>query len=369
MIMNMIGNKALLIVLFVLVIITPGTLKAQGGAALQGKTETGKKEIRPVNPDLSPEARGLLEYLYNISGKKILTGTHNQLGHMSSVSDRTYEITGKYPAIWGGDFGFSDSSHDIDNINYRSLLIPEIKKQYSRGAVIVITYHQANPAIGEPCPFEGGVISKLTDQQWKEILTPGTELYLKWRAQMDLFAFYLSQLRDAHIPIIFRPYHEMNGNWFWWGGRPGKEGSAALWKQIFEYYTKVHKLNNIIWAWTPDKPWEGVEDYYPGDEYTDILGTDIYPMKERKEVYPQEWYDRMFRLAKGKPLGLSENSILPDTVLLKTQPWVWFMSWAGSSLNSSSNEAMIKLYQSEEAITSEELPDFNSSRVDVTNSK
>ena len=173
-------------------------------------------KIKPANPDESSEAVQLLKFLYSISGKKTLSGIHNYLRKMSESTDSAFAETGKYPAIWGGDFGFADSTHDTDNIKYRASLVDEIKKQYARGEIIIMTYHEANPVMGEPCPFRGGVESKLSDQQWKDLITPGTALYNAWQKQMDLFASYLLQLRDAHIPILFRPYHEMNGNWFWW---------------------------------------------------------------------------------------------------------------------------------------------------------
>jgi mannan endo-1,4-beta-mannosidase len=314
--------------------------------------------IKPVNPDESLEARQLLKYLYSISGKKTLSGIHNYLGKMSESTDKVFEMTGKYPAIWGGDFGFADSTHDIDNIKYRPLLVDEIKKQYARGALIVLTYHQANPAVGEPCPFEGGVQSKLSDSQWKDLITPGTQLYLAWQKQMDLFASYLVQLRDAHIPILFRPYHEMNGNWFWWGNKPGDSGYVALWKQLFNYFTKEKKLDNIIWVWTSDRPWEGVEKFYPGDDYVDVLGNDIYPLPDTNVVFRQEWYDKMKKLANGKPLALSENSVLPSEEILKSQPWLWFMSWTKSSLESSPAEDAKNVYNSASVITLENMPDW-----------
>jgi mannan endo-1,4-beta-mannosidase len=325
--------------------------------------------MEPVNPEESVEARNLLKFLYSISGKKTLTGMHNYLGKMSESTDKAFEITGKYPAIWGGDFGFADSSHDIDNINYRSLLVNEIKKQYARGSIIVMTYHEANPAIGEPCPFEGGVQSKLTDAQWKDLITPGTVLNLAWHKQMDLFATYLVQLRDAHIPVLLRPYHEMNGNWFWWGNKPGDSGYVALWKQLFNCYTIEKKLNNIIWVWTPDRPWPGVEKFYPGKEYVDILGTDIYPLKDTNVVFRQEWYDRMKKLADGKPLALSENSINPTEDMLKTQSWLWFMSWTSWGLETNSVEDIRKLYNSPSVLTLDNIPDLknNAAAVPVNN--
>lgn len=300
---------------------------------------------KPVNPNASPEARQLLNYLYEINGKETLTGMHNVLGRMSVNTDSVYQITGKYPAIWGGDFGFADSTHDIDNIKYRPLLVEEIKKQHERGSIIVLTYHQANPLIGEPCQFEGGIISKMTDEQWEELLKPGTELHGKWLKQMDLLASHLKQLETLKIPVIFRPYHEMNGSWFWWGGRKGQDGFIALWNQLFTYYTKHHQLTNLLWAWNPDKPWEGVEDFFPGYETVDLLGCDIYPMKDKEEVYPQEWYDRMYKLADGRPLALTEHSKLPSKTELVNQPWVWFMSWGEMLFNSNSVHEIRAAYE------------------------
>lgn len=314
------------------------------------------QQILPVNKNASKETKDLLNYLYKISGKKTLYGIHNIIGGMSKPTDSIYTLIGKYPAIWGGDFGFADSTHDIDNIKYRPLLVPEIKKQYARGSIIVMTYHQANPVLGEPTPFQGGIISKLTDEEWKELTTPGTALYKKWCVQMDLIAVYFKQLQEAHIAVIFRPYHEMNGSRFWWGHRKGNDGFKALWHQLYDYYTNYHHLNNILWAWTPDKPWADVADYYPADNTVDILGCDIYPMKDSKTVYPQEWYDRMFKMAHGKPLALSENSVLPTKQVFKNQPWVWMMSWGNMVFDKNSKEEIKELLDSKQIIMLKNLP-------------
>jgi mannan endo-1,4-beta-mannosidase len=313
------------------------------------------QQVLSVNKNASKEAKDLLNYLYQIKGKKTLYGMHNIIGGMSEMTDSIYTTTGKYPAIWGGDFGFADSTHDIDNIKYRPLLVPEIKKQYAKGAIIVMSYHQANPFLGEPTPFKGGIISKLTDEQWKELITPGTPLYQKWAAQMDLIAVYFKELQDAHIPVIFRPYHEMNGNWFWWGHRKGDDGFKALWHQLYDYYTNHHHLNNILWAWTPDKPTEDVGDYYPNDDSVDILGCDIYPNK-MSATYPKKWYDKMLALADGKPIALTENSVLPTEKELKKQPWVWMMSWGRMVFNNNTSQEIDKILNSNQVLMLEDLP-------------
>lgn len=276
---------------------------------------------------------------------------------MSYVTDSVKVMTGDYPAIWGSDFGFSDERHDIDNIKYRAGLVDEIEKQYHGGALITMTCHQVNPTIGEPCDFRGGVISKLTDQQWHGLLTPGTRINTAWKKQMDIITDILKQVQDAHIPVLFRPYHEMNGDWFWWCGRKGPDGYTALYKQLFHYFTEHHKLNNLVWVWATDRPWEGVEEFYPGDRYVDILGSDIYPVKDYPEVFRQEWYDRMVALAKNKPLALSECSVMPTEEILGKQPrWIWIMPWSESIFRANSDENIIKIYKSKRTITRSQLP-------------
>ena len=87
---------------------------------------SGSDTVKPVNKNASPEAIELLNYLYSISGKKMLTAQHENLGKMSRMTDSIYKFTGKKSAIWGGEFGFADSTHDIDNISYRSGLVPKL---------------------------------------------------------------------------------------------------------------------------------------------------------------------------------------------------------------------------------------------------
>lgn len=279
----------------------------------------------PVNPRATPEARALLAYLYSVNGKVTLTGQHNQMPRMGVISEKVEEITGKYPLVWGGEWGFSDARNNTDDIKYRPKLLDQMRAQHKAGRILVMTYHQASPTVGEPCLFRGGVQLKLTDAEWDEILTKGTRLHRVWEEHVDRLAAALASLRDDRIPVIFRPYHEMNGGWFWWGGNALR--FKALWLMTYNRYVNHHRLDNLLWAWNPDKPYPGVEDFYPGDATVDLLGTDIYPDPNRKETYPQEWYDRMKGLAGAKPLALSENSVLPDPAMFDRQPWTYFMAW------------------------------------------
>ena len=166
----------------------------------------------------------------------------------------------------------------------------------------------------------------LSDYEWKQLLTPGTPLNRRWCDQVDVVAGYLRQLRDAHIPVLFRPYHEMNGGWFWWGGRPGKDGSAALYRMIHDRFVNVHHLDNLVWVWNlnaPNPGWPAAEKYYPGAEYVDVVSLDVYG------EFKQEFYEELVKLAGDKPLALAEVGKLPALKVLEKQPrWTYYMVWS-----------------------------------------
>lgn len=314
------------------------------------------KTIKPVNPKATPEARRLLEFIYEIQGNYIISGQHNYLGKMSVYSDSIYLLTGKYPGLWGGDYGFADSTHDIDNIKYRPLLVPEIIKQYERGSLITLTYHQADPTIGEPCPFVGGVQTKLTEEQWKDLLTEGTAINNTWKTYMDRLANELKQLQEHHIPVLFRPYHEMNGKWFWWGGHAGPKGFSALWQMLYHYYTDYHQLNNLIWVWSPDKPWHGLKEYYPGDDFVDIVSLDIYPEKDTNVVFRPEWYQDIKEIAHGRPFAIGECSRAPSLDELQQQSgYTWFMLWSDLGTKDNTVEELKTLFNSDRVLTADEV--------------
>ncbi|MGC2546239.1 MAG: glycosyl hydrolase, partial [Silvibacterium sp.] len=279
----------------------------------------------PVNPHASPEARALLQYLDSISGRFTLTGQHNFPNDASRWTDRAYDLTGRYPTLFGQDFGFSGGD-DKDSVESRPAMIAEVKRQYQNGAVIALTWHAVRPTDDEPVTFHDSVQGHLSDFEWHELLTPGTDLNKRWCAQVDVVAGYLKQLRDAHVPVLFRAYHEMNGNWFWWGGRPGPDGSAALYRQIYDRFVNYHHLDNIVWVWNVNAPSPNagsIADYYPGPQYVDVVTMDIYG------EFKPEYYTDVLALAAGKPIALAEVGAAPTAEILAEQPrWAYFMVWS-----------------------------------------
>ena len=320
-------------------------------AAVLGCAGWAQTAPEPVNPHATPEARALLAYIDSISGKATIAGQHNYPNVGARWTDMAYDLTAKYPGLFGGDFGFS-GGEDKDSVLSRPAMIAEAERQYRNGAVVTLTWHEVRPTDDEPVTFHNSVQGHLTDAEWKELLTPGSLLNLRWQAQVDVIAGYLKQLQDAHVPVLFRPYHEINGNWFWWGGREGKDGSAALYRQIYDRFVNVHHLDNLLWVWNANAPGGSagaIEGYYPGAQYADVITMDIY------SEFKQEYYTSILALAGGKPIALGEVGGLPSPEVLQQQPrWTYFMCWSEFIQEHNPLDLVIAVYHAPMVLTRED---------------
>ncbi len=299
------------------------------------------KTIIPVTKNASPEARALLQFFYAISGKYILTGQHNY----PNVKDRNTQFavsyTGKTPVVFSTDWGF-ERAGNTDSYLARQDIVNEAIRQNKLGSLITICWHAVPPTADEPVTFQpkpgadssklASVQGKLLDQQFKDVLTPGTALYKHWCQQVDSIAVYLMKLQDAHVPVLWRPYHEMNGDWFWWGGRQGTYSTIRVYRQLFDRLVNHHKLNNLIWIWNVDRPSTPARkftNFYVGSDVFDIASLDVYG-----NDFKQSYYDSLLVLAKGKPILLGEVGNPPDPEVLKRQPlWTYYVIWAGMVRN------------------------------------
>jgi len=298
--------------------------------------------MKPVSPNASPEAVALLNYIYSISGKYLLTGQHNYPNVKDKNTLFVANYVGKTPVIYSTDWGFAKDG-DTDSYLARPDIVKEAIRQHKLGSIITICWHAVPPTANEPVTFQplpnanpdsplASVQGKLTEQQFRDLLTPGTQLYKHWCVQVDSVAKYLKMLEAAHVPVIWRPYHEMNGSWFWWGGRVGKYGTMALYKQIYERLIRVHKLTNLIWLWSVDRPNKEImqyTNYFPGTKYVDILGLDVYG-----NDFKQDYYDKLIALSGGKPVTLAEVGNPPSAEVMEHQPnWVYYVVWSGMVRN------------------------------------
>lgn len=309
---------------------------------------------KPVTPNASTESVQLLAFIYSISGKSTLTGQHCQPLYKDILMERVNDVMGDYPALFGQDFGFSPPN-SLDGINFRQRIVDDAIIWHRKGALISLMWHAVPPTMDEPVSFKEGIQGKVTDTQWKDIITEGTELNTRWKTQVDVIAFFLKQLRDAHVPVIWRPYHEMNGKWFWWGDKQGENGYAKLYQMLFDRLVNYHKINNLIWVFNANEinpPWvESYDKFYPGAVYVDILATDVYHNK-----YNEADYNSLLKLAAGKPIALGEVGHMPSPEQLKAQPqWAWFMTWADFIFTGNTDEEREAIYKAINTTTLSEL--------------
>ncbi|NQU87811.1 MAG: hypothetical protein HQ541_18850 [Mariniphaga sp.] len=293
----------------------------------------------PVTPNASKEAKALLEFIYSISGKYTLTGQHNYPATKDRNSQFAAKYVGKTPAVWSSDMGFAEEG-DTDSYLARPDIVKEAIRQHKKGSIITICWHAVPPTADEPVTFQprrgvevapdalASAQGQLLDEQYAELMTPGTKLHNKWIKQVDAVAVFLKQLQEANIPILWRPYHEMNGDWFWWGGRVGENSTIDIYKMLFDRYVNHHKLNNLVWVWNVDRPSTPIRkfsNFYPGTEYLDILSLDVYGAD-----YQQAYYDSLMALSQGKPLLFGEVGDPPMPEILKEQSnWTLWTIWAG----------------------------------------
>ena len=291
--------------------------------AISGRSEAQGRA--PVTPGASPEARRLLSWLYSQRGKAIIAGQHNYNNEPGHFSDRAREIGGQSPALWGTDFIWNGAEDPGQRI------VDEAIKRYREGYIVTLMWHAGRPQDDPPFGWSTSIQAELTPAEWRALTTPGSPLNLRWQQQVDVVAGYLRQLRDAGVPVLWRPYHEMNGVWFWWGDKKGPNGYAKLYRLLFDRFTRRHQLNNLIWVWNANAPRDIPKDqayayasFYPGARYVDVLATDVYNFD-----YEQRDYDELLRLANGKLIALGEVGELPKPEILDAQPlWSWFMVWA-----------------------------------------
>jgi mannan endo-1,4-beta-mannosidase len=222
----------------------------------------------------SPEARALYQKLERVRGRAALFGHQNatwegSFGWQGSQPPGTYLsdvlfVSGDYPALYGWDL--LDISDDLRR---------HIVAAHERGGVNTISWHMPNPVTGGPYTDTTPALATIL---------PGGEDHSAFVALLDRAADFMDSLRDSQgrrIPIIFRPFHEHNGYWFWWGLQHGTAADfAAVFRFTVDYLVEVRGLDSLIIAYSPDATpvWQPFLPFvgYPGDDVVDIVGLDMY---------------------------------------------------------------------------------------------
>ena len=297
----------------------------------------------------APAALGVLDYLKSISGHATVAGIHNREPNSRPArqTDRIFSKVGRSPGLWSGDFLFA--APDVSN---RWTMIHECKKEWDQGAIVQLMAHIAPPNQPESTSWRGGVMSHLSDPEWTELVTDGGSLNRVFKTRLDGFAGYFQYLKDNGVPVLFRPFHEMNQKAFWWGGRKGPEGTAKLYRLTHDYLVVNKGLTNIIWVWDMQDMSRDFAEYNPGDAYWDIFAFDVYG-----DGFNQSWYDYILPIVGNKPMAIGECDKLPTPSMLVAQPrWCFFMSWAELTFSKNSDQQIAELYNATNVISRDRLP-------------
>jgi mannan endo-1,4-beta-mannosidase len=281
----------------------------------------------------------VLTYLRTITGNSIVSGQHNKEPATApgQYTQQVKDVTGQYPGLWGGDLMFNAT--DVAN---RQRVIDQAKTEWANGSLTTLTWHVCPPTGGSSCPFEGGVKSNITNAQFSQIITSGSALNNAWKRRLDEVVPYLQQLKNAGVPVLFRPLHEMNESWNWWGNRPGANGSARLYQITRDYLAGTKGLDNLIWVWNvQDNPAGGWNAYYPGHQYVDVVSLDVWYKNHPSAAD----YQQMQSISGTKPMALAEMGKVPNSTLLNSQTrWAWFMMWSEQLRGNNTNAEIQAAY-------------------------
>jgi hypothetical protein len=234
-------------------------------------------------------------------------------------------------------------------------MVNEALNQWRSGSIVQIMIHVVPPTQSEPGNWNGGVVSRLSDAQWNDLITNGGTLNRAWKIRLDNYAQYFQFLKDNNVQLLFRPFHEMNQGVFWWAGRPGSSGTAALYRLTRDYLVNTKGLTNLIWVWNMqdlDYNWSA---YNPGNNYWDIFSLDVY----NGDGFTVQKYNTALSVAGDKPIAIGECSTLPTSSQLASQQrWVFVMSWAELTFSSNTNAQIQAIYGASNVITKDKLPKF-----------
>ncbi len=276
---------------------------------------------RLVTPGASPEALKLFDTLKHSFGKRILAGQQDsaQGKRLAFIAEHT---GGEAPAILGLDLLRYSGVYNKPDGQIEQASDWVLK----RHGIVTFSWHWFSPFGATDVVWSSFSTSKTTFDA-SRITDENSAEYQAVIRDIDLVATQLKVLRDAHVPVLWRPLHEAEGKWFWWGAK-GPDITRRLYRLMFDRFTRVHGLNNLIWVWTTTDNPDALE-WYPGDDVVDIVGADIYPATGERGSFLSV-FDNIRQLYGGrKPIALCETGALanPDDLALDGADWLWFLVW------------------------------------------
>lgn len=284
--------------------------------------------MMPVNKHATKEACELLQYLYDTAGKQIITGQHTQTVPMEERT-HIHELTGAYPKLQGFELlayspniNYEDASEECLTEVEENKHTVETAIQWAKTThgIVSICFHWFSPIGGRDKSF----YTRHTDFDPSQVLIAGTPEREAFFHDLDIIAEELRRFQQEQIPILWRPFHEAEGDWFWWASK-GDTVGRELYKLMFVYYVHEKQLNHLLWVWnSPAK--EG----YPGDDYVDVISRDVYVSPHTITDYKEEYEELIANTGCHKVAALAEVGVIPDISMLEKSriPWAYYMTWS-----------------------------------------
>ena len=249
-----------------------------------GIGQSTEKHFFPSDTLATAMTKQLYNSICNLSGKGIMIGHQDALSygvHWKKGENRSdiKDVTGSHPAVYGWDIGGLELGWEanLDSVPFDQMR-DNIILAFENGGVNTISWHVFNPVTS----LDSWADTKLPNKTVSMIL-PGGSHHKAFIAQLDAVAAFFKTLNTKEgepIPIVFRPWHEHSGNWFWWGAKHcSKEEYIQLYRFTVSYLRTKHALHQLLMAYSPDVGFTDEDSYlerYPGDDVVDVIGVDDY---------------------------------------------------------------------------------------------
>lgn len=240
---------------------------------------------RPADPKATGKTVRLYRNMLRLADTNLMFGHQDDLAYGLDENGKRWKgdpdrsdvksVTGAYPAVYGWDLGHLelDSARNLDNIPFKQIR-GYMKQAYKRGGINTVSWHLNNPVNGKSSWDTTRTVAQLL---------PGGAYHAKYVAYLDRVADYVGNLRQgfSRVPVVFRPFHEHTGHWFWWCENvTSADDYKALWRFTVDYLRNTKKVHNLLIGYSSSsfRDKEHYLKFYPGDDYVDLMGFDTYYM-------------------------------------------------------------------------------------------
>ena len=318
-----------------------------------------------VNKNSTANTKKLYSFLKDSYGKYVITGQQCDGGINGNEFKAIKNLTGDYPALLGLDM--MDYTPSRTAFGASSSAVEKAIEFANKGGIVTFCWHwnapteYLNSTANSPDGWWGGFYTQSSKFDIAKVMN-GQDAKGKKLLDRDIkeIAKQLKRLEKAGVPVIWRPLHEGSGGWFWWGAK-GSDAYKKLWKYLYKELTNTYGCNNLIWVYNGQSA-----DWYPGDEYVDIVGEDIYPGNHVYDPQVSRFRQAINYGSKTKITALTENGCIfdIDSAVSINALWSWFMTWGGEFTVNGSNysekytekSVIKKMYASKYSLTLGSLP-------------